>query len=529
MTMRLDNTQPKTPTGPVTKKAGPEAAPEKPGATAVAPRRAGDTSKLSAATGEMAPTGKADIEDVDLGTTLVETLLGAEPQHAPTSVGEALKDGWDMVTAPFAAVDKVMTASEEHAEKAKAAEEAENKEKGKKPEKEEEPEAGAWAESLGAKGSVKGLSKLGSVMNAPQIAMHVAEGVGMIIENPAKALKTAKDMIEHPADHAQDAVNGYKAANKAVSTGKEVLEIGKEHAERVIENVREHGLTKGLKETAKDAGKDIQKMGQELGEALDFKSGGGLKNVVKETTKEAKTVANEASAKAMQRYLRREGLVQPKGLMEKAAAKADRVMEPLEKAGSKVQRVVGKAADRAANVGIKAMEKVPGGKAVLNGIERLHPAHVVGGKGVMKAAAAGKVAGHEAALATTRAALEKSGVKLSEGAARAMEHAGAEAATRTAAEVGAKAAGKALGRFAPGMNIAIAGMDAVHAYNVIRDPKASAWKKSMAGATAVFSAAAASNIPVVSQIGAAASIATSLLENVKYSTVKSVASKLWPF
>jgi hypothetical protein len=86
---------------------------------------------------------------------------------------------------------------------------------------------------------------------------------------------------------------------------------------------------------------------------------------------------------------------------------------------------------------------------------------------------------------------------------------GAEAA----AKVGAKGAGTAArlaGRFAPGLNIGIAAIDTAIAAKTIADPKASIASKVTSGITAAGSVVAATNIPIVSQVGAAVSTASTV-------------------
>lgn len=86
----------------------------------------------------------------------------------------------------------------------------------------------------------------------------------------------------------------------------------------------------------------------------------------------------------------------------------------------------------------------------------------------------------------------------------------AETATKAAgaAAKGAGTAAKLAGRFAPGLNIGIAAMDVGIAIKTISDPKASVAAKVTSGITALGSVAAATNIPIVSQVGAAVSLAS---------------------
>ncbi|RKH13560.1 hypothetical protein D7Y13_16960 [Corallococcus praedator] len=120
------------------------------------------------------------------------------------------------------------------------------------------------------------------------------------------------------------------------------------------------------------------------------------------------------------------------------------------------------------------------------------------------------------------AAVKESGVAAkvitgtaSRAAARAALTEGGKAAAKAGATAAAKAAGgtlaKAAGRFAPGANIAIAAFDTANAVSTVRDPNASTTKKVTSVITAVGSIAAATNIPVVSQVGAAVSAVSSFV------------------
>jgi hypothetical protein len=86
-----------------------------------------------------------------------------------------------------------------------------------------------------------------------------------------------------------------------------------------------------------------------------------------------------------------------------------------------------------------------------------------------------------------------------------------EAVEKIGGSAAAKLAAKAGGRFVPGANVAMAGLDVAVAASTQRDPNASGVDKGLAWATAAGSVVSASNIPVVSQIGAGASVATEAL------------------
>ncbi|MFT3840249.1 MAG: hypothetical protein QM723_24895 [Myxococcaceae bacterium] len=115
------------------------------------------------------------------------------------------------------------------------------------------------------------------------------------------------------------------------------------------------------------------------------------------------------------------------------------------------------------------------------------------GKGM--AHAVGEAGGRSAAKATIEAA----------------SHAAAEAAVHAGAEAAGSALARGAARFAPGVNVAMAAIDTGVAIATLRDPKASTGSKVCSCITAVGSIAAATNIPVVSQIGAGVSIVSSFV------------------
>ncbi|RKH43533.1 hypothetical protein [Corallococcus sicarius] len=86
-----------------------------------------------------------------------------------------------------------------------------------------------------------------------------------------------------------------------------------------------------------------------------------------------------------------------------------------------------------------------------------------------------------------------------------------EVALKAGAKAAAGTAAKTLGRFAPGVNVAIAAIDVANAGATLMDKNASTGKKVTSVITAVGSIAAATNIPVVSQIGAAVSTVSSIV------------------
>lgn len=101
----------------------------------------------------------------------------------------------------------------------------------------------------------------------------------------------------------------------------------------------------------------------------------------------------------------------------------------------------------------------------------------------------------------------------SRGAARELIPDLAKGGLNAAKGAGASTLGKMAGRFAPGMNIAIAGLDTANFVSTLNDDKASTGKKVASGITALGSIAAATNIPVVSQIGAGVSALSGFIGN----------------
>ncbi|WP_224245729.1 hypothetical protein [Hyalangium gracile] len=87
----------------------------------------------------------------------------------------------------------------------------------------------------------------------------------------------------------------------------------------------------------------------------------------------------------------------------------------------------------------------------------------------------------------------------------------ARAATSAAAHSGASALGRAAARFAPGVNVAVAAMDVGIFAATMANPESSTTARVTSGITALGSIAAATNIPVLSQAGAAVSVVSSFV------------------
>lgn len=147
-----------------------------------------------------------------------------------------------------------------------------------------------------------------------------------------------------------------------------------------------------------------------------------------------------------------------------------------------------------------------------------------------------KVAGTAAAKAVVK--YGDDGVKVAKAAVSAAKTIGGTA-SKVAVSTGAKTAAKSAGRFVPGMNVAIAAVDtgiaATDIKKAVDNPTPKNVTKAVLGSiTAAGSIAAASNVPVVSQVGAGVSIVSDVAKaavDVDWGSVatdaKDVASKTY--
>ncbi len=99
----------------------------------------------------------------------------------------------------------------------------------------------------------------------------------------------------------------------------------------------------------------------------------------------------------------------------------------------------------------------------------------------------------------------------SKAAAKELAIEGGEAAVKATAKAAAGAAAKSGGRFVPGVNVAIAALDVGVAAATLADKNAGVGKKTFSVITAAGSLASATNIPGVSQAGAAVSLVSSIV------------------
>lgn len=373
------------------------------------------------------------------------------------------------------------------------------------------------------------LDKGRGLLNAPGAVLHTIQLGEMLIRNPGAAAEALQNALDNPLEAAQaagEAIGEVKDAAEALTTTAGVV---KDSAGNTLKNVREQGVVKGVRQSAADATSLGKKHAADIKEHFRSDSGAGLSNVAKEATEQVAGLTEKRVSQAMLRELYKDPDLAPKGLLAGLRRTVGKVTDA-------VDAVTGKALDFADNLANRAADAMAGnavGRRVLDALDYMNPARRVSPAALEAATKAGAAEGVQAATEGVARTLEKAGhtvvtdaaggiskVVSSAGKEIAVEglqgatKAGMELAAKEAAQIGTKTAAKGLGRFAPGVNVAIAAYDTYHAAEVWRDPNSTGWQKGMASVTAVGSVLAATNIPIVSQVGAGVSLVTSVLENV---------------
>ncbi len=367
-------------------------------------------------------------------------------------------------------------------------------------------------------------------LNAPGVVLHAIQAADKLIHNPAEIGRAIKAAQDNPLGAIKDVASQVGDVKDTVETVKTVAEVAIDGTQKTLANVKEHGLVKGLTQTAHDAKAGLKREIKDIGSNFSHETGGGLTNVPKAVAKAVEERTAKAAARGMLKEFQAIPELAPKGFFAKVGGWLGKVSAPFEKLAEKAGMLGNRGADKLA----LWMEKGSVGRKILSGLDKLNPAGGLAKTVLAEARAVGEAKGLVKASETVAKVLEKTGatvVKSEAGAIarvitktgveiapkviEAATKVGLETAAREGGTIAAKTAGKGLGRFAPGVNIAIAAYDTVHAAQVWRDPNSTGWQKGMASVTAVGSILAATNIPIVSQIGAAVSIVTSVLENVK--------------
>jgi len=314
-----------------------------------------------------------------------------------------------------------------------------------------------------------------------------------------KILGTVKEKIEEHKETIDKLKEAAEPAGELVETAKDAFEAVKDKAS--------HGAInqESLKELTDPTGK--------LGKLGKLKLAGGVAGTVAGVVSLPGAIAS--SVKDIRQAVRtgsRADIVQAAQTTLDAAFKATNLVDKGLTTAVSVNKLVttykaAKLAFKAAAPGVsEAVAKAAAKSAMKSTFEgatrqvaRAAAREVV--KDVAKAEA-GSIA-RAVAGSASRAAAKATLQSASHAAVEAAAHAGAKAATGTLA--------RAAGRFAPGLNIAMAAIDTGVAVATLADPKASTGKKITACITAVGSIAAATNIPIVSQVGAAVSTVSSIV------------------
>jgi hypothetical protein len=136
-------------------------------------------------------------------------------------------------------------------------------------------------------------------------------------------------------------------------------------------------------------------------------------------------------------------------------------------------------------------------------------------KGAAKSVAEAETLDHAFTAAKSGSTLVQAAGVAERAAARQGIRVGGRAAAEAALEASSRSAAgpiaRAAGRFAPGLNVAIATFDTANAVAAWIDPTASSGRRWTAALTAAGSIAAATNFPIVSQVGAGVSVISSLI------------------
>lgn len=212
--------------------------------------------------------------------------------------------------------------------------------------------------------------------------------------------------------------------------------------------------------------------------------------------------------------------------------------------GEKVGKDISKAAAEAAHLGKNVEQSVLGAAAASKGLGAKVGVGIKQGLADMLKQGAG-TKGMKDLAGKLEGSVAKAGKEALGGAGKAEEvlkGAGEVAKGAEGVAKGAGVLGKAAGRFVPGLDIGIAALDTANAAKTIADPKSSTADKVTTGITAAGSIAAATNIPIVAQVGAGVSMASSLVgeaidhkDDIKKfvqdpgGTIKDAASKVGDF
>lgn len=374
---------------------------------------------------------------------------------------------------------------------------------------------------------VDGLDTLSGALATPGAILHLMRTGGQLIQNPDHLVRQAGQILENPVESAQNAWDAVNETKDAAETVLGAAELGRDAVASAASSIRDKGLRAGVGEAGRNLKALAQKNYTEFRENISSTTGQGFTHAAKELAAQTESRTTRRVAAALSEHLYTNPELAPQGVLARARRAVGNVFNA---ASDRVMGVAHRVADRSADF----LARNPIGQSVLNGLDYLNPAHHVSEtvlaaaarEGTTKGVAAGteavvnslKKAGHEvitdASSGSITRIVAKSGQEIAVEGLQAATQAGVQAAVRETAQAGVAAGARGLVRFAPGVNVALAAYDVYHAGQVWSDPKASGWQKGMATVTAIGSIAAATNIPIVSQVGAGISLASSVLENI---------------
>lgn len=363
---------------------------------------------------------------------------------------------------------------------------------------------------VGDRLEMPGLSSAASTAKAPSavaralgVAWHLVTDPGSFFGRFGKLFSNPVGVIGSLVDDIGALVGGIGSATRVV--GQTVK--GTEH---VADLVKARGVAGGVRALTEEARAKARLEAAQVAGDLKGGVGVGARPMLKKLASSGASAAEKAAKRAMLGEL---GQMAPKafaktGLWARSTGFIGRVFGRVGEVAWALRSRADKLADGLASL----LGRTKLGTGLLKVLDKLNPLSRVAEGTAQRTLAGATAKGVEAATKATAEVMAKKGIALGATEAARLAASGEKAASAAVARVGAKASGKGLSRFLPALNIAMAAYDTYRAVRIWMDPKASGWKKGFATATAIFSWAAASNVPGLSQVGAVGAVVSSVLE-----------------
>lgn len=366
---------------------------------------------------------------------------------------------------------------------------------------------------LGDRLALPGLSEAASTARTPSSVARALGVVWNLVANPGAFLKRLGGVMNNPIGTVSGLVDDVGAVVNGVGSLFRLGGKAARGAQRTATEVKAHGLVGGLKTLSSQAKAKARQEAAMVAKDLHEGVGVGARPFLKQLAKSGQGAAEQAAKRAMLGelgHLAPEAFGRP-GLLARITGPFGRLAG---RASDLAWALRGRA-DRLAEGLAGWLGRSKAGGGFLRLMDRLNPLARVAEGTAQRTLAEASAKGLEAASKATATAMAKQGVKLGASEAARLAATGEKAAAEAVARVGTKASGKGISRFLPALNLAMAAYDTFHAVQVWRDPKASGWRKGWATATALCSWAAASNLPVLSQVGAVGAVVSSVLEGLQ--------------